>query len=90
MKTRSIWAWIIFIIGMLYFFLPLFALFQFSLKMVKDRYTFAAYRVAFSDPNFLQIWRFAGVGSPYHRHQLAVNRTNRLPWCTYATSASGQ
>ncbi len=52
MKTRSIWAWIIFIIGMLYFFLPLFALFQFSLKMVKGRYTFAAYRVAFSDPEF--------------------------------------
>jgi putative spermidine/putrescine transport system permease protein len=52
MKTPRIWSWIIFIIGMIYFFLPLFALFQFSLKMIKGRYSFEAYKVAFNDPEF--------------------------------------
>lgn len=52
MKKLNIWPWIILFIGMLYFFLPLIATFEFSLKMVKDRYTFEAYRVAFTDPGF--------------------------------------
>jgi putative spermidine/putrescine transport system permease protein len=52
MKKRSVWAWIIFLIGMIYFFLPLFSLFLFSLRMLKGRLSFAAYRVAFSDPEF--------------------------------------
>ena len=54
MRTRSfnIWAWIILLIGLIYFFLPLFATFEFSLRMIKDVFSFEAYRVAFSDPNF--------------------------------------
>ena len=52
MKTKNIWAWIILMIGLVYFFLPLLATFDFSLKMIKDRYTFEAYRVAFTDPQF--------------------------------------
>jgi putative spermidine/putrescine transport system permease protein len=51
-KKFNLWAWIIFIIGILYFFLPLFATLEFSLRMIKDRYTFEAYRVAFTDPEF--------------------------------------
>ncbi|HSF79623.1 MAG TPA: ABC transporter permease subunit [Anaerolineales bacterium] len=51
-RRSSVWAWFIFIIGMIYFFLPLIATFNFSLKMIKGRYTFEAYRVAFEDPNF--------------------------------------
>lgn len=54
MKKNNIWAWIIFIIGLIYFFLPLFATFEFSLRMIKDTYTFEAYKVAFSDPKFYQ------------------------------------
>ncbi|MDL1945007.1 ABC transporter permease subunit [Chloroflexi bacterium CFX2] len=49
---RNIWAWVILLAGMVYFFLPLIATFEFSLKMIKDRYTFEAYRVALSDPKF--------------------------------------
>lgn len=45
-------AWFILILGMIYFFLPLIATFEFSLRMIKDRYSFEAYRVAFQDPNF--------------------------------------
>jgi putative spermidine/putrescine transport system permease protein len=52
MKKINIWAWFIFIIGFLYFFVPLISTLEFSLKMIKDRYTFEAYRVAFTDPGF--------------------------------------
>jgi putative spermidine/putrescine transport system permease protein len=52
MKTKNIWAWIILIIGLVYFFLPLLSTFEFSLRMIKDRYTFEAYRQAFADPKF--------------------------------------
>ncbi|MDD5466453.1 MAG: ABC transporter permease subunit [Anaerolineales bacterium] len=54
MKNRktNIWAWVIFILGMTYFFLPLFSTLEFSLRMIKGRYTFEAYRVAFTDPEF--------------------------------------
>jgi putative spermidine/putrescine transport system permease protein len=47
-------AWIILILGLIYFFLPLFSVFEFSLKMIKDTYSFEAYRVAFTDPRFFQ------------------------------------
>jgi putative spermidine/putrescine transport system permease protein len=51
---------------MLYFFLPLIATFEFSLKMIKDRYTFEAYRVAFTDPSSSSISdiRSCGRSSP--------------------------
>ena len=54
MKKTNIWAWFIFALGIFYFFLPLFAVFEFSLRMLKGRYTFEAYRVAFQDPAFYQ------------------------------------
>jgi len=53
-RRINILAWIIFIIGMIYFFLPLISTFIFSLSMIKDQYTFEAYRQAFSDPRFYQ------------------------------------
>ena len=59
MKRANIWAWIILIIGLVYFFLPLLATFNFSLKMIKDRYTFEAYRVAFTDAQFYQNFGFS-------------------------------
>lgn len=52
MKGIRIWSWIILIIGLVYFFLPLFATLEFSLRMVKDTYSLEAYRVAVSDPRF--------------------------------------
>jgi putative spermidine/putrescine transport system permease protein len=58
-RGLNIWAWIIFIIGMIYFFLPLFSTFLFSLTMIKDQLSFEAYRVAFSDPKFYQNFGFS-------------------------------
>jgi len=52
MKRFNFWSWFIFLVGMIYFFLPLFATFEFSLRMLKDQYSFEAYRVAFQDPRF--------------------------------------
>lgn len=52
MKRVNIFAWIIFLLGVIYFFLPLFSTFEFSLRMKKGVYSFEAYRVAFQDPRF--------------------------------------
>jgi putative spermidine/putrescine transport system permease protein len=59
MKGKNIWAWIILLIGIVYFFLPLFATFEFSLRMLKGRYTFEAYRQAFADPRFYQSFGYS-------------------------------
>jgi len=58
-RRASVWAWLWFILGMLYFFIPLVATFEFSLRMLKGRYTFEAYRVAFTDPRFLQSFGYS-------------------------------
>jgi len=58
-RGLNIWAWIIFIIGMIYFFLPLFSTFLFSLSMKKDQLSFEAYRLGFSDPDFWQNFGFS-------------------------------
>ncbi|MBI5933043.1 MAG: ABC transporter permease subunit [Chloroflexi bacterium] len=47
-----IWSWFWMILGILYFFLPLLATFIFSLKAVKDVYSFKAYVNVFNDPAF--------------------------------------
>jgi putative spermidine/putrescine transport system permease protein len=52
MKRFSPFSWLWFILGLLYFFIPLISTFEFSLRMLKGRYTFEAYRVAFQDPRF--------------------------------------
>lgn len=59
MKGKHIWAWVILIIGIVYFFLPLLATFEFSLRMIKGRYTFEAYRQAFADPRFFSSFSYS-------------------------------
>ncbi len=53
-RAGNIWAWIIFILGMIYFFLPLVSVFEFSLRAKRGVYSFEAYRLAFQDPRFYQ------------------------------------
>jgi len=50
MKRSPVWSWIWFVIGVFYFFIPLVSTVEFSLRMIKGKYTFEAYRVAFQDP----------------------------------------
>jgi len=52
MKRSPIWSWIWFLVGVFYFFIPLVSTLEFSLRMIKGRYTLEAYRVAFEDPQF--------------------------------------
>jgi putative spermidine/putrescine transport system permease protein len=52
MRRVNIFAWFIFILGIIYFFLPLFATLEFSLRMKKGIYSLEAFRVAFQDPKF--------------------------------------
>jgi putative spermidine/putrescine transport system permease protein len=51
-RGGKLWAWIIVIIGILYFFLPLLATFIFSLKE-KGTPSFQAYINIFHDPSFM-------------------------------------
>ncbi len=66
-RSTSFWAWIVFGIGMLYFFLPLIAVFEFSLRAKRGVYSFEAYRVAFQDPEFYRnfgmslLWAFLTI-----------------------------
>lgn len=52
MKRFPFFSWLWFILGLLYFFIPLISTLEFSLRMLKGRYTLEAYRVAFQDPRF--------------------------------------
>ncbi|MEN6299759.1 MAG: ABC transporter permease subunit [Anaerolineaceae bacterium] len=52
MKRVNIFAWIVFLLGLLYFFLPLISTLEFSMRMVKGAYTFEAFKVAFQDKRF--------------------------------------
>ena len=61
MNQKKFWAWVILIIGMLYFFVPLFSVFIFSLKAIKGTYSFEAYRLAFEDPRFFKSFGYSFV-----------------------------
>lgn len=59
MKKSNLFAWLWFVLGMIYFFLPLFASFDFSLRAVRGRLTFKAYEYIFHDPNFYKQFGFS-------------------------------
>ena len=52
-KENRFWSWVIFVVGALYFLLPLAATFYWSLRAKKDVLGFEAYRRLFADSNFL-------------------------------------
>ncbi|MCB9136007.1 MAG: ABC transporter permease subunit [Anaerolineales bacterium] len=55
------WSWLWFILGAIYFILPLYATLDFSLQMKRDTLSFLAYEKAFADPEFLQTFLFSNV-----------------------------
>ena len=59
MKRTPIWSWFWLIVGLFYFFLPLVSTLEFSLRMLKGKYSFEAYRVAFADPEFYKAFGFS-------------------------------
>ncbi|MGC1376123.1 MAG: ABC transporter permease subunit [Anaerolineales bacterium] len=63
MKTRRYGFWAIFwaTLGMLYFFVPLYGTFDFSLRMQKGMLSFLAYQIVLSDPQFLESFRYSVI-----------------------------
>ena len=53
------WSWLWFIIGGIYFILPLYATLDFSLRMERGVIGFKAYESAFSDPAFLRSFGYS-------------------------------
>jgi putative spermidine/putrescine transport system permease protein len=60
-RRFPIWSWVWYILGALYFILPLYATLNFSLRMERDVIGLKAYIRAFEDPNFLQTFLFSNV-----------------------------
>jgi putative spermidine/putrescine transport system permease protein len=52
MRGNRFWAWLALAVGMIYFFLPLIATVEFSLRMRRGVYSLDAYRVVLADPKF--------------------------------------
>ena len=52
MKPSRVGPWIAIIVGTLYFFVPLIATFEFSLRLRRGVYSFDAYEVVLGDPRF--------------------------------------
>ncbi|MBT1158676.1 ABC transporter permease [Aminobacter anthyllidis] len=59
MKTSRFWAWLVFVVGAAYFFIPLIATFEFSLRMRRGVYSFDAYRVVLGDARFQETFAYS-------------------------------
>ncbi|MCX5514727.1 spermidine/putrescine ABC transporter permease [Kaistia algarum] len=61
MKTTRFFPWLGFIVGAVYFLVPLIATFEFSLRMQRGVYSFKAYQVVLADPNFQASFSYSAV-----------------------------
>ena len=61
MTRRTIWSWAVMLLGALYFFVPLLATFEFSLRYRRGVYSFEAYRIVLGDPRFHATFLYSTV-----------------------------
>ncbi|MHC1740540.1 MAG: ABC transporter permease [Anaerolineaceae bacterium] len=61
MKRKSFWSWLWIILGTIYFVLPLYSTFDFSLRARKGVLSFLSYQNIFKDPNFWSTIEFSLV-----------------------------
>jgi putative spermidine/putrescine transport system permease protein len=59
LRKVPFWSWVWFILGALYFILPLFATLDFSLRMQRGMLSFKAYQSAFADDEFLKTFGYS-------------------------------
>ena len=59
LRRFPIWSWLWFVLGALYFILPLYATLDFSLRMKRGAISLQAYSSAFSDPQFFQTFLYS-------------------------------
>lgn len=61
MKAGRFWAWLTFAVGAAYFFIPLIATIEFSMRMRRGAYSFDAYQVVLGDARFQQTFGYSVV-----------------------------
>jgi putative spermidine/putrescine transport system permease protein len=61
MKAGRFWAWLTFIVGAAYFFVPLIATLEFSLRMRRGVYSLDAYRIVLGDPRFQETFGYSVI-----------------------------
>lgn len=59
MKPTKLWSWFWIALGALYFFLPLYATFLFSLRAQRDVLSLTAYQNVLNDPKFVSTFFFS-------------------------------
>jgi putative spermidine/putrescine transport system permease protein len=59
MKGGTFWSWLWIVLGILYFFLPLYGTLDFSLRAKKDVLSFAAYENVIQDPRFIASFTYS-------------------------------
>jgi len=60
-RRFSLWSWVWFIIGTIYFLVPLYATVRHSLRMERDVIGFKAYESAFADNNFWETFLLSNM-----------------------------
>ncbi|MCA0057371.1 MULTISPECIES: ABC transporter permease [unclassified Mesorhizobium] len=63
MKSGRFWAWMVFILGAAYFFIPLIATVEFSMRMRRGAYSFDAYRIVLGDARFQATFLYSVVAA---------------------------
>ncbi|MBZ9853746.1 ABC transporter permease [Mesorhizobium sp. CA13] len=63
MKSGKFWAWVVFILGAAYFFIPLIATVEFSMRMRRGAYSFDAYRIVLGDARFQATFLYSVVAA---------------------------
>jgi putative spermidine/putrescine transport system permease protein len=59
MRRFPFWSWLWIVLGFLYFFLPLYATFMFSLRAQRDTLSLLAYQNVLKDPQFIRSFLFS-------------------------------
>ncbi|AZO73921.1 MAG: ABC transporter permease [Mesorhizobium sp.] len=63
MKTGRFWAWVVFILGAAYFFVPLIATVEFSMRMRRGAYSFDAYQIVLGDARFQATFMYSVIAA---------------------------
>ncbi|MBL8078281.1 MAG: ABC transporter permease subunit [Anaerolineales bacterium] len=61
LRRIPFWSWVWFILGTLYFLLPLYATLDFSLQMERDVIGLKAYEKAFEDKDFIETFTYSNL-----------------------------
>src|SRR5881628_2909165 len=61
MKRNTAWPWLFVGVGALYFFVPLWGTFEFSLRYRRGVYSFDAYRIVLNDPAFQATFTYSTI-----------------------------